>query len=148
MHLIPPVYAQVSPTPYPLGNLTCGGGLGPFADFLCKLKGDPQAPVKTIAAFALLISNIIGVLTVVAGIMFIIQFLVAGIGWLTSGGDKAKLEKAQQGLINAVIGLIIVVAAYAFISLLSSILGFDLLIRNPTQFVEFFKIVPTSTPVR
>lgn len=143
MNIIPPVYADPplppTSTPIPLGKI-CGEGLGPFADFLCKLSPDPGAnknnAIKTVAAIAFLISNVVGVLSVVAGIIFIINFLIAGIGWLTAGGDKTKLESAQQKLINSIVGLIIVLAAYALISLVGGLLGFDILITHPETFVE------------
>lgn len=142
MNLVPPVFAQV--TPHPVGKLCGDEGLGPFAKFLCNLPtpipGDAGSntnnATKTVAAVAFLFSNIVGVLSVVAGIIFVIQFLIGGIGWLTSGGDKAKLESAQQKLINAAVGLIIVLGAYALVNLLGSLLGFDIMIAHPETFVQ------------
>lgn len=47
------------------------------------------------------------------GIIFVILMIVAGFNWMTAGGDEAKIEKATSTIRSAVIGLIIVVAAYA-----------------------------------
>lgn len=144
MQIIKAVQAAV--TPIPIGNL-CGGndsGLGPFAQFFCSL--DPNAgnernnAIKTFASFAFLISNIIGILSVVAGLMFIIQFIIGGLNWITSSGDKTKLEKAQQTLLNSAIGLIIVLGAYALISLVAAVLGFDILLNNPEQLVDSLRL--------
>ncbi len=141
MNLIKPVYA--APTPKPIGDLCSGGGLGPFAEALCKLL--PTAGNETnnaklaFGAFAFLISNVIGIMVMVAGVWFIIQFLLGGFSWLSSGGDKGKLEKAQQTLLHAVIGLVIVLSAYALISLISAVLGVDLLLNNPGAFVDRLK---------
>jgi amino acid transporter len=47
------------------------------------------------------------------GIIFIILIIFAGYNWLTAGGDEEKVTKAKQTLTRAVIGLIIIVGAYA-----------------------------------
>lgn len=139
IYIIPPAYAQI---PTPIGNL-CGEGLGPFAEFLCTLESNPDnstnSAIQAIASFAFLISNIIGIMSVIAGIIFIFQFLLGGYNWLTSSGDKERLAKSQQTLLHSFIGLAIVLAAYAFISLASKILGFDILISDPAKFVEQIK---------
>lgn len=131
--------------PESAGNLCEGGGLGPFAKFLCNLPtpnpNDPNAQNVANAggaflAFATLISNIIGVFVVVAGLLFLFQFMLGGFKWLTSAGDKAKLENAQQSLLHAVIGLVVVLAAYAIVALVGSILGIDILLTNPDVFVQ------------
>lgn len=125
-------------TPQPIGDICSGGGLGPFADFFCKLTPTPgnSNAVATVAAFSFLLGNIIAFFTVVAGIIFIFQFLIGGFNWLTSSGDKAKLETAQQKLINSVIGLVIVLSAYALISLMAAVLGIDILINCPECLVK------------
>ncbi len=141
MNLIKPVLAAPGdPVPTPIGDLCSGGGLGPFAEFLCKLTpapgNEPNNATAAVGALAFLISNIIAVFTVVAGLVFIIQFLIGGFNWLTSSGDKAKLETAQQKLINSVVGLVIVVSAYALVSLVGAIVGIDILINDPGALVD------------
>ena len=146
-------------TPVPAGNLCKGEGLGPFAKFLCSLKRTPgqTAELQTtenignanqaVRAFAVLFSNIIGVFVVVAGLIFLFQFMIGGFKWLTAAGDKAKLESAQQSLLHAVIGLVIVLAAYAIIVLIGSILGIDILLNDPKEFVNQLNPALTPTPV-
>ena len=131
----------VTSTPIPLGQI-CGEGLGPFAEFLCNLptpgpgQNSSDNAIKTVAALAFFISNVIGFLAVVAGILFVFQFMIAGFNWITAGGDKAKLEQTQQKLLNSIIGLVIVLAAYAIVSLIGKVLGFDILITDPKKFVD------------
>lgn len=154
MNIIKPVFAEV--TPVPAGDFCSGGGLGPFADFLCTLSRDSSDPTKNAVnagsaflAFATLVSNIIGIFIVVTGLVFIAQFMLGGFKWLTAGGDKAKLEIAQHSLLNALIGLVIVLAAYAIVSLFGSILGIDILLTNPGAFVQQLNpanITLTPTP--
>ena len=47
------------------------------------------------------------------GVIFMILLVYGGYVWMTSYGDKTKVEKAKDLITNAVIGLIILLAAYA-----------------------------------
>lgn len=60
-----------------------------------------------------LIGNIIAVLLSVLGIIFIVLVVYAGFLYLTAGGEDTKVKKAKTLLSQSIIGLIIIVAAYA-----------------------------------
>lgn len=77
--------------------------------------------------FGRFFSNILGFLTLLAGIFFLIYFLVGGLSWLTSSGKSEQVEKAKQSMTNAAIGLIIVVAAYGIAFIIGTVLGLDIL---------------------
>lgn len=47
------------------------------------------------------------------GIVFIVLILLAGYNWMTAQGDESKVEKAQDTLRYAIIGLVIIVGAFA-----------------------------------
>ena len=81
-----------------------------------------------------LISTVVGFLTIVAGISFILYFIIAGFSWITAGGDPEKVKKAQANITNALIGLIIVAIAYTVTAIVGSLLGFDIL--NPAAVIE------------
>ncbi len=49
-------------------------------------------------------------------IIFIILILVAGHKWMTAGGNEEELNKAKSQMKHAVIGLIIIMMAYAITS--------------------------------
>lgn len=111
----------------PLGNLE---GIGPLGKF----------PAEGAAGlFERIISGIIGIMTVIAGIWFIFNFLVAGIEWLTSGGDKNKLASAQGKITQSVIGLVIVIAAIFFIQLIGTLLGLPNILKPSTFILNFWK---------
>jgi hypothetical protein len=59
------------------------------------------------------ISKMVSVGIIVAGLAVFLYLVWGGIQWLTSGGDKAKLEEAKQRLSNAIVGLTIVVISWA-----------------------------------
>lgn len=83
--------------------------------------------------FNKVISTIIAVLTISAGLWFILQFILGAWSWLSAGSDKASLENAQKKLTNSVIGLAIVVAAIFLIDLIGGLLGLDIL--RPGKFI-------------
>jgi len=58
--------------------------------------------------------------TIVAAIGFgiaVILLIVAGIKYMTAGGDEGKAGEAKTGIINALIGIVIVVAAVFIIGI-------------------------------
>ncbi len=60
-----------------------------------------------------LIGNIIAVLLSVLGIIFVVLVVYAGFLYLTSAGEADRVKKAKALLTQAVIGLVIIIAAYA-----------------------------------
>ncbi|MHB8831521.1 MAG: hypothetical protein ACYC44_05415, partial [Patescibacteria group bacterium] len=57
--------------------------------------------------------RIINIALGVIGIILLTLILYAGFLWMTSGGDAAKVEKAQKIIRNAIIGLIIILMSWA-----------------------------------
>jgi hypothetical protein len=116
---------------------TIGGeGLGPFGN-LGKGAGGATAGLSGIAAA---ISGVIGIMTIAAGIWFLFQFMTGALGWLSSGGDKAKLEGARQRITNALIGLVIVVAGWSILAIASQFFGVDFLLENPATLINQLKL--------
>jgi len=50
------------------------------------------------------------------GIVFLILVIYGGIQWMTSAGNEEQIKKAKGLIVNAVIGLAVVVLAYAIAS--------------------------------
>ncbi len=105
----------------PLGSVG-GEGLGPFGLKVDQYSGDPAVALGDITN---IISSIIGVMTIAAGIWFLIHILIGGLRWLGSEGDKTKLQEAQNRITNAFVGLIIVVAGWSILALSGRFLGFE-----------------------
>lgn len=59
------------------------------------------------------VGQIINVLLSVLGIIFFVLLVYGGFLWMTSGGNDDKVKKAKTLITDAVIGLIIILAAYA-----------------------------------
>ena len=68
--------------------------------------------------------QIVGTVLSFVGVLFLILMIYAGILWMTAVGNDQQVSKAKGLLINGVIGLIIVFAAYAITSFIGQeILG-------------------------
>ncbi len=57
--------------------------------------------------------QIIGTVLSFVGVLFLILMIYAGITWMTAQGNETQVTKAKDQLINAIIGLVIIFAAYA-----------------------------------
>ena len=75
--------------------------------------------------FGALINSILSIVMVVALLLVLLYLILGGIEWITSGGDKGKTESARNKITAAVIGIIILAAAYALVTLVAWVLGFD-----------------------
>ncbi|OGJ37488.1 MAG: hypothetical protein A2383_00490 [Candidatus Pacebacteria bacterium RIFOXYB1_FULL_39_46] len=89
----------------------------------------------------LFVSNIIGFLTALGALFFVVQFVIGAFQWISSEGDKGKLEKARNQMVHGALGMIIIIASYSIIGLLGSLLGFDFL--NPAEQIQNI-IAPVS----
>lgn len=60
-----------------------------------------------------MIGNIINIALGFIGILLLVYLLYGGFLWMTSGGSDEGVKKAQTMIKNAVVGLLIVIAAFA-----------------------------------
>lgn len=75
----------------------------------------PELPRFSAAA---LITFLVRILIVAAFVIAFIFLLIGGIRWITSGGDPKGVESAKNTVTAAIIGLFLVVSAYAIIRLI------------------------------
>ena len=72
-----------------------------------------------------LITNVVGLFFIFAFFLAFLYLIMGGIQWITGGGDKSQLEQARNKITNALIGLVIVAAAYAVFTLVGQFFGLD-----------------------
>jgi hypothetical protein len=94
-----------------------------------------------ISSLELYISDIIGTITVLAILFFVVYSFLAAFEWATAGGDSSKVEKAKNRFIWGTLGIILIVASYAIIGLIGSLIGVDIL--NPGELIQ--NIIPGTT---
>ena len=92
--------------------------------------GDPLAKTSSEAGYNTdqtgvnpIIQTIIQVALSFLGVIFLILMIYGGILWMTASGNEEQVEKAKKLLRSAIIGLIIVLAAYAISWFVVSTLG-------------------------
>ena len=73
--------------------------------------------------FAKFFAGIVGFFLFIATIWAFVHFLLGGIEWMTSGGDKTKVESAQHHLTSSIIGLIIVFASWSIWVIILQVTG-------------------------
>ncbi len=76
-------------------------------------------------SFGGLVNGLVSFVMVIAAVMVFLYLIWGGIEWITSGGDKGKTEAARNKITSAVIGLIVVAASYAIMTLALNFLGFS-----------------------
>jgi hypothetical protein len=84
------------------------------------LGGDPLAATEGTTFLSYFVLLWRAVITVGA-LMVIVFFVWGGIEWISAGGDTAKVQKARDRLTQSAIGLIVLVASFSIIGLLSSL---------------------------
>lgn len=92
-----------------------------------------NAPLGSIATGAVDVVNIpqfILNLLFLIGIIVSIAFLIyGGVRWVLSRGDKTAVDAARSHIVAAIVGLIIVVAAFVIVNIVFTLLG----VANPLK---------------
>ena len=70
-----------------------------------------------------LLNDLLTLIFFVAGIAFFVNLLIGGIQWISAGGDPKAIDAARGRLTSALIGLVIVVSAYAVALIIQTVLG-------------------------
>ncbi len=86
----------------------------------------PVTPSLAITDISKIFSGVANMAIVIAAILVFFFLIWGGIEWLTSGGDKVKTENAQKRITAAVLGLGIVVAAWAIMKVIDAFFGIGL----------------------
>jgi hypothetical protein len=73
-----------------------------------------------------LMSNVLALLFFFAGLLTFFFIVIGGIQWITAGGDAKAAQAARDRITAAVVGLIVVVAAFAITLILGQVFGIDL----------------------
>src|SRR3990172_1554371 len=73
-----------------------------------------------------IVSGLIRLVVVVAAIVFFFILVIGGIRWIASGGDKAQTEAARNQITAALVGLVIVFAAWAIVALINTFFKIDI----------------------
>lgn len=84
--------------------------------------------------FGSLLGAMVGLLLIIGSLAAFIFLLLGALSWITSSGDKQKLEKAQGTITSAILGLIILAAVWAIMMVVSGFLGLGIFTGNTGTF--------------
>lgn len=87
-----------------------------------KLWNDPNkaAGFKSIEV---IFSNILGVVTALAGLAVFVMLIVGGFNLLTSEGDPEKIKKATTMITTAIVGLALLIGSWFIMRLIEEFTG-------------------------
>ncbi|HOX96402.1 MAG TPA: hypothetical protein PLI45_03390 [Candidatus Woesebacteria bacterium] len=72
--------------------------------------------------------NLINFIFIIVGLFFFANLIMAGWDYMMSSGDAKKISAATTRLMNGIIGIIMVVAAFIIVRLVTNVLGLGNLI--------------------
>ena len=76
-------------------------------------------------AIGSIISSLVGVFLILAFISTLLYMLLGGLDWITSAGDKTKLQSARDKITNALVGMVVVGASWAVMMVAGNFFGLD-----------------------
>lgn len=85
------------------------------------LAGD----VATIQGFTCLVANALNVILTIFAFVGFGMFIYGSLMYLLSGGQASKIEKAKSTFTYAIIGLVLAIAAFVLVNLISVFMGID-----------------------
>ncbi len=103
------------------GLNTTAGKVTAFSSQTSKTDADAQLFIQTSAG------RLIGSILSFVGVLFLIMMIYAGIMWMTAQGNDQQVTKAKDLLINSIIGLVIIFAAYAITAFVGNFVSTSLL---------------------
>lgn len=77
------------------------------------------------SALGSIISSLVGVFLILAFISALLYMLLGGFDWITSGGDKTKLQSSRDKITNSLVGLVVVGASWAVMMIVGNFMGID-----------------------
>lgn len=100
-------------------STTAKGSMQNQAEKMNKMAGFGDASVDNIAA------AVIETALSLLGIIFLVIIIFAGYRWMTASGNEEEVKKAQEAIKRGIIGLLIVILAYAVTSFVFNALPFE-----------------------
>jgi energy-converting hydrogenase Eha subunit B len=95
--------------------------------FFGNIDNPYETDYGTTGGLGAFINNIVQMIMTVGGLIFFGLLVYGGIQYLTSGGNEDTVESAQNTITYAVLGLVIIAAAWFIVKILETVLGIQIL---------------------
>lgn len=89
-----------------------------------------------IPTFDKVLTFVIRLFFVVAGLVALLYLLLGAFAWVTSGGNKENIDKAREKIQAAIIGVVLIFAVLAVAGVVENMLGIGLGITRDIQFPQ------------
>lgn len=89
------------------------------------IPGADQAAAPD-GGFGAFLSQLIVAIFAIAVLLVLLYLIWGAIQWITSGGDKGKVETARNRMTQSVIGLLVLASVFVIMAILQSFLGYEL----------------------
>ncbi len=97
----------------------------PAVPALQEFKGD--SGTFGAAVLGKYIAVLIQTSAVLGGLAVLLYMFMGALQWITAGGDTGKIEKARNRILQAIIGLAVLVSVVGIATFLGPVFGLDLL---------------------
>ena len=81
-----------------------------------------------------LLRNVLIILFFFAALLAFVFIVIGGIQWIMAGGDKIAAGNARDRITAAVVGLVVVVAAFAITAIITTALGINIFTGSDVPF--------------
>lgn len=71
------------------------------------------------------VSNSITILLILIAVVSLFFLIFGGIKWISSSGDKAKMDSARKTILYAVLGILLSFLSFFIVTVVSSVFGVD-----------------------
>jgi uncharacterized BrkB/YihY/UPF0761 family membrane protein len=83
----------------------------------------PHSGIAGANSFTSLTMLIISAMLFIAGMLAVVFVIIGGYQYMTSAGNEEQAEKGKQNVINAVIGIVIIILSYVIITVIANLVS-------------------------
>lgn len=129
---VPPVFAAPDPCP----------------EVLNAGVKDAAGTVNANTSVGSIITFLVAFVIIIAVLLALVFIVIGAIQWITSGGDKTKVDSARNHIVAAVLGLIVIAFSFVLINVVITALGLGSLtsLHIPTLTSISGKTNPVAAP--
>ncbi len=88
----------------------------------CQLKNPAKGQLVDFRDFAELLTHFIQWLLYAAGAIAVVFLIIGGFQYIASRGNEEATERAKKTLTSAIIGIVVIVMAFAIVAIINTIL--------------------------
>lgn len=111
--------APIQNSPNGGGSLSCPSGTT-LQNGLCVPQGGPTGGFANSKTLMGLLTEILKYLLYLAGAIAVLFIVIGGFQYITSAGNEEQAEKGKNTLVNAIIGLVVIIMSYAIIQVIAN----------------------------